>query len=81
MNDVLIPDVDIDPSRPSLRGICPWCGRVYVAGWRTSDPNVGTVLHAMPTCPMWDGTEHKAKFLRLAREAGAHVTNIRGEKP
>jgi len=80
-DDPRIPDVDIDPNRPNVKGKCPWCGGWYLAGYRTSAPEVQTVWHTLPTCPKWDDTPHKAQFLTDARKAGAVRMRVHEGEP
>jgi len=67
-------EVDIDPNRPSLRAVCPFCGGTYIAGWLRSRPKVAHLAHSDPVCERYAArlsAGHPAQFLTEAREAGA----------
>lgn len=67
--------MDLDPKRPSVKAICPFCGGEYAAGYSAKDPTAASFYHSIPRCEQ-ALTLHPVEFLRRARLAGARRTRV-----
>jgi hypothetical protein len=74
------PALDIDPTRPNGRALCPECGREFVAGHRLSDPTAATLWHELPECERYAGIVRSVgplAFVRWAKAHGAELAPVR----
>jgi hypothetical protein len=78
LSELEIAGVDIDPKRPNIKGICPWCGGQVLAGISLRDGAKRVLLHSDPQCETFFAISlrNPAEVIRRMRVSGVKLTPV-----